>query len=264
VNFKDELLAKGIDEKTAGNIIALLESGSSSDAMTKLRKALNGEKQESLFKAEDDDEDDNLEDADGGDDDDDDYDAEYMKKNMRRYMSENQKACKKMMEDMGGKVEKLNKAVGDIDTSADGAIVAMEDLTPALSAIANSVEALTKAVFRLNDKVDEFQANQHETHELLEKASNVTLMMAEEQEKTYSQSTGRKGLSTIPAETMQKAVTPASDSGVKMVYSTLAKAIGNGDRKAGMIMSVFESSGKKIAALSAEEREYVKNLMEAK
>ena len=268
MTLKEELLKKGIDPDVVEEMVSLVESGRSGGAIEALQKALNSNGQLSLFKADDDDDDDDVvepETDDGDDDGDgDNYDESYMKKHMKKFMSENQKACKTMIENFADKSEKLEKAISDMDTSSDGAIVAMDDLTPILSAMGDTMEALAKAVHKIGDRLEEFSESQSETYDLLQKASAVTLAVAENSQKTFSQSQGRRGANAF--ESMAKASVDAAKqpTGKSHIHSVLRKAIEGGDRTAGEIMSVFESTGMNLTVLKPEEKSYIAKLMEGK
>lgn len=268
MTLKEELLQKGIDPAIVEEMINLAESGKSGDAIEALAKALsNTGGQQDLFKAddEDDDDDDSMSDDDNDDDDDDDgYDEKYMKKNMKRYMSENKAACKKMVESFEGESGKLQKAISSIDEDADGAVVEMVNLSPLLTSISSTMQSLTKAMFKMIDRVDELESGQIETQDLLEKASSVTLAIAENNQKVFSQSTGRRSVTEDLTKAEISRQQTAQNSNKRVVHEVLKKAIQNGDRKAGEIMGVFESTGMRLDVLNSDEKLYVKNLLEAK
>lgn len=257
---KEELLLKGLSEKDADEIIASFSEAEKGvkDPLQALKKAIGDDDVDPegdeaiLAKAKKDEEDGGEEDT---------YDAEYMKKHMKRYMMENKKACKKMGEDMGLYQEKMKKAIDDIDIDADGVIVDMEDLTPFLDAQKDTIEHLAKAVDSINDQLEVIVSQGSVSYDLLNKASVVHVNVAETLNKAMSLTSGRKGLTESELIEKGKKNTDKNTER-KKVWNVLHKALSSGDRKAGELMSKFESTGQRYNLLTEPERSYVQNLIE--
>jgi hypothetical protein len=249
---KDELLQKGISDEVADEIIAGLSDEGSENSLQALEKALKGETQESLFKGygggkkkdedEDDDEDD---DADEGEEKD--YDEKYMKKHMKKYMKENKEEMEKCYGTM-------KKAISDIDPDSDGAVVEMSDLNPLLQSQAEMTNSMRKAIDAIAEQVALISDNSEKSYNLMQKAAAVQLEQAKGVDTYLSGSQGRRGV----VSTMTKAVNPETTN---EVYKALFKAVREGDRKAGEIISAFESSGKNLNALSVSAKQYIHDLI---
>lgn len=255
---KKELLAKGIDPATADEILASMDRENDSP-LANLRKAMNGENEmNSLFKAEHS-EPDGDEDGDGdGDGDEDDYDEEYMKKYMKKYMKANKELCKADAEDVGLFDKEMKKAIENMDFDAEGAVVEMTDLAPFLDSQLQFNSKMAKAIMSLAKGVELIIEQNAEGYSLLHKASAVQIETAEIISGISKTPNGRKGMITqdlVKARTVVGGVSPMA------VWNVLAKAINNGDMKAGDIGSKFESSGRRFDFLNPEEQNYVKELI---
>jgi len=252
---RDELLQKGVSEDVADEIIAAFEEAESPhNSLELLEKALNkdSDKEESLFKAEDKDED---------DEDEDDYDEQYMKKYMRRYMQANKKSCGKMAKELGIYGEEMKKAIEDIDTDAEGAVVEMTDLKPFLDSQSEFNEQMTKAIQELSSQIIAITNQTESGFDLLEKAARVQVEQAKAIDGFFSVPQGRKGAVSQGVAMRKAAELPVSPEARQHVYSVLMKATKGGDRKAGEIISTFESAGQNINLLSQEQRHYVNELI---
>lgn len=253
---KDELLQKGIDPEVADEIIAAFEETTDGNSLSALQKALDDDGMDSLFKAK------------GGkgkeeedDEDDEDYNAEYMKKHMKRYMKENKSACEKTAKESGLFEEKLEKAIDNFDTNADGAIVEMADLLPILEQQKEFNSALQKAVEFISGQVLLISKQNEQSFDLMQKAARVQVEQANSLGEFLSVPQGRKGV----IATMQKAGPVASavtPEGNKMIYQTLMKAVQGGDKMAGQIISAFESHGHDASKLSDASKKYINDLIQ--
>jgi len=252
---KEELLQKGISEDVADEIVAAFEeTENSANSLLLLEKALNKDsgKQESLFKAKD-------EDGDDEDDDADDYNEEYMKKYMKRYMKENKKSCSKAAKEVGLFEGEMKKAIDDIDRDAEGAVIEMVDLAPILDSQREFNESMSKAIQEISSQIAVISAQTEEGFDLMEKAARVQVEQAKALDTVLSQPQGRKGVTAnVNMAKAAEIVTPEQN---QMVYKTLMKAVSSGDKQAGQIISVFESAGKTIRALTPAQRQYVNELM---
>jgi len=252
---KEELLQKGVSEEAADEIIAAFEAKEDPEnSLHLLEKALNegSHNEESLFKAKDEDDDD----EDGGDD----YDEEYMKKYMKRYMSANKKSCGKMAKEVGIFSEDMKKAVSDIDPEANGAIIEMVDLKPILQSQVEFNESLVKALNTISERVTLIADQNEQSFDIMQKAARVQVEQAKALDVFIGQPTGRKGVTSVTpmAKAAEIAITPEA---TKEIYSVLMKATKAGDQKAGLVISTFESCGKKIGMLNADHRQYISELL---
>ena len=256
---KDQLLAKGVKPDVADEILSSFGAGEDESPLLALNKALKGanEAESTLFKSEDGDEDDEDGDSDPeeggkkkgkkGSDDDEDEEEAYMKKGEE-------------YEDMEKEEKKMKKAHDSLDLdNAGGGVVEMADLTDFLGSMTNFARAMTKAVGNLRAENRTIKTQNAELYSLMHKASAVQALTAEALGQTLSQSTGRKGVNSIPAKEMAKAAVMHSDT--TLVYQTLAKAMSAGDQKAGFILSAFESAGKRLDMLDGVSREYISTLL---
>lgn len=255
---KEELLQKGIDPEKADMIIAALEGQKDDSSPLALLKAeMSGGSEELLFKAKGE----GKGDGDGDDDDDDDadYDEEYMKKYMKKYMKANKKEASSAAKEVGLFAEKMEKAINDIPSDAEGAVVEMADLSDFLDSQALFNEKMAKAVEAIVDRI-EIIANQNvENYSLLHKAAAVTAETAEIISGMGNTPQGRKGVVIADMEKAVKTAPAMVDA--KIVYGVLSKAVASGDIVAGQIGSKFESAGKRFNALSQKEQEYVNELI---
>ena len=136
---KEELLQKGIDPEKADMIIAALEGQKDDSSPLALLKAeMSGGSEELLFKAKGE----GKGDGDGDEDDDEaDYDEEYMKKYMKKYMKANKKEASSAAKEVGLFAEKMEKAINDIPSDAEGAVVEMAELSDFLDSIISAINA---------------------------------------------------------------------------------------------------------------------------
>jgi hypothetical protein len=253
---KEELLQKGTSEELADEIVASYPSDDSQkddDSLTALQKALDKDSpdnMEDLSKAE------KKGDEENSDDEKEEYNEKFMKK-MKRYMKENKKSFKDMEESK----EDMKKAIDDVDTDSEGAVVEMIDLAPFLEKLGPVLEGMAKAIPELSDRIDSISEKTEKNYSLMQKAAKVTAEQAEEINKFLNVPSGRKGV-TESAQ-MQKAQAQASSNEQrKIVHGVLMKAVREKDRKAGQIISAFESSGQNINALKPSDRKYVNDLIQ--
>jgi len=246
---KEELLQKGIDSVVADEILARIESDENSSPLEALKKAVDrGSDMETLFKAkkgEGDEEED--EDEDGEE-----FDEKFMKKH-KKYMKIKEHSEPDGDEGMFGK---MKKAVDEVDPNSDGAVIQMEDLSPVLNAMVETVEDMTKAISILTKKIEVISSQNSESYNLMAKAAAVTAETAEIVSGIGNAPQGRKG--ALMAD-MSKAKPVVVDQ--KAVWTALTKAFNSGDMKAGEIGSKYESSGKRFNLLNPEEQKYVNELM---
>jgi len=253
---KAELLEKGISDEVADEIIAAAsEDEGSENSLQALEKAISEPETGELFKAkggkekgEDEDE----------DDEDSDYDESYMKKYMKRYMKENKKACGKMAKEAGIFSGNMEKAA-EIDMDAEGAIVEMADLKPILEEQGEFNSRMAKAIETLAEQITYISDQQEKSFDLMQKAAAVQVETAKGMGEFMSVPQGRKGV-TASVE-MQKGVQYTPEM-VKVAYTVLMKAVQNKDEKAGMIISAFESSGKRLDRLNSVQRQYINDLIQ--
>jgi hypothetical protein len=256
---KEELLQKGLSEEVADEVIAAFEAEKNPEnSLQLLEKALNeGTPEEDLLKAKKDEEND-----DSGDEKEDDYNEEYMKKYMKRYMKANKKACGKMAKEVGLYGDDMKKAVEDIDADAEGAVIEMVDLKPFLDKQLLVNESMAKAIEDISGQVLSISAKQESTFDIMKKAANLQIDQAKSMGQYLSTPMGRKGKTSFTAKEMTKAQELTVDpNSIKKVYSVLMKATQNKDRRAGEIISKFESCKKDITQLSGPERKYIGELL---
>jgi hypothetical protein len=256
---KEELLRKGISEKDADEIIAAFsENPEEEDSLQSLQKALAGDPPvENLHKAS------GGDDEDPEDQDNKDYDESYMKKNMKRFMKENKKACQKMMKDVGASSEEMHKAIDDIDPEYDGAVVEMTELKPFLDSMKNVVETMSKAMAEINGRVDVVSAQVDQSYDLMKKAAQLQVDQAEVfkgVDKFLSGSQGTKGV-FANADMSKAAPVAVNQNQRKIVHSALMKAVKNGDKTAGLVISAFESCGQDINCLKPVHKNYINGLI---
>lgn len=256
---KEELLEKGLSEADADEIIAAFESKDPENSLQLLEKALNeGNVNEPLNKAKKESEDENDEDKK-----EEDYNPEYMKKYMKRYMKENKKVCGKMAKEVGLYGDEMKKAIDEMDSNLDGAVVEMADLKPILDAQTNVIESMAKAVEELSGQVMAVTNQSDKSFDILKKAANVTVEQAKAINDFLGQPTGRKGKDAIPGKEMEKAAKMEfSPEAKRQIYTVLMKATQNGDRTAGQVISAFESAGKDVNKLNPSHKQYIGELMQ--
>jgi hypothetical protein len=263
---KEELLQKGLSEEDADKIITAFESNEDPEnSIQLLEKALNeGDNStpgdspdvDPLLKAKKGKEDDD----DSGDDDD--YNPEFMKKHMKRYMKENKKSCGKMAKEVGIYGEEMKKAIDEMDTNLDGAVVEMADLKPILEQQVAFNESLSKAVEELSGRVLSISTLGEKQFDVMQKAAQLQVDQAKSMETFLSQPAGKKGKTAISTEDMKKAKeTLISPESTQYIYDVLMKATKDGDRNAGMIISAFESSGKNVNMLNPGQKKYINELI---
>lgn len=251
---KDELLRKGISEEVADEIIAAADSdGDSENSLQALEKAISGDVENGLlFKAKGGEEEEEEEEEE-------EYNEEYMRKYMKKYMKENKSACAKAAKEVGLFADKMEKARADFDMDAEGAIVEMADLKPILDAQSDVNSAMAKAVQDLSRTVETIVAQNEQAFDLMKKAAAVQVETAKGIDSFLSTPQGRKGI-TASAD-MQKAQSFSPELS-KVAYSVLMKAVHNKDEKAGMIISAFESAGKRLDRLNPAQRAYITELIQ--
>jgi len=250
---KEELLEKGLSEEVADEIISSFnDSSEESTPLSDLRKALEDEdsEMESLFKAEDEEDEEEEEKEEKGD-------AEYMK--MKRYMKQKGAvACQKMMKELG--FSKMNKAIEDFDTDADGAVVEMADLKPVLAEQAEINSVMAKAIDTLAGAIDVISGKMDKSFDLMQKAGRLQVKIGEGLSDFLSTPQGRKGVTAPQSQVMEKAIS-INKSQNELVYSTLMKAVQKGDKEAGIVISAFESHGHDANRLNAKQKEYINGLL---
>ena len=234
---KEQLMAKGLSPEAADEVIASFAGADAGSPILELHKAVKKGASVDLFKAEEDDEDDEKA-GDGDEEDDDDM--------------EKGEAIEEDEED-------LEKAISDFNTSGEGAVVEMADLAPYLRATAKFNKSMLKAVSSLVAENKTIKAQNKELFELMHKAASVQVFTAEALEKAMSLPAGRKGVTTVPAQELAKAKAISSDA--KGIYVTLEKAMTIGDKRAGFILSAFESVGKRVEKLDQSSRDYISELI---
>jgi len=249
---KEELLEKGISEEVADEIIASFDDKQnlSGNPLEMLEKALSDTKEDTLFKAAA-----SKEEEEPDEDEDEEYDEKFMKK-MKRYMKSNNKK----MVGLEKAESDMKKAVDNINTEADGVIAEMEDVTPVLNSLVAGFEALSKAVSDIDAKVNFISEQSSKGFDIMEKAAHVQLEQAKFFDKEMSKSAGSKGIAFDGKMSKASELQTKADQG-RAVYSVLMKATQNKDRKAGAIISRFESSGRNINILTDSEKAYVNDLI---
>lgn len=258
---KEELLEKGLSEADADEIISAFESKEDPEnSLQLLEKALNENDEQSLSKAKESEDKDEDEDKKGNEDD---YKPEYMKKYMKRYMKENKKTCGKMAKEVGIFGDEMKKAIDEIDTNLDGAVVEMADLKPILDTLTGGIESMAKAIEDLSGQVMAVTEQSDKSFDIMKKTANVTVEQAKAINDFLGQPTGRKGQTSIPEKEMKKAqsiqMTPEAKN---QIYTILMKAIKEGDRTAGQVLGTFESAGKDINRLNPSHKRYIGELMQ--
>jgi len=247
---KEELLEKGVSEEVADEIISAFDEQSSSEnSLEQLEKALSPEAQESsLFKADDPEE-----------DEEDDYNEEYMKKYMKKYMKENKSACTKAAKELGLFGGEMKKAIDNFDTDVEGAVVEMAELAPILEKQGEFNEKMAKAIEYIAGQVSLIVDENSKSFDIMQKAARVQIEQAKAMDSFLGQPTGRKG---VTATAMAKASEVATDPNHSaLVYNVLMKAVKSGDVQAGGVISLFESAGQNINALTDDQKRYVSDLL---
>lgn len=256
---KDELLQKGVSEEAADEIIAAYEDGNEEDSLQALQKALNDESSDELFKAKggngEESEEEEKEEEKG------EYDESYMKKHMPRYMKENKKAVECAAKRMGIFSDKMNKAFDDIDSEAEGAVVEMVDLKPALESIQEGFGEMEKAFVDIANTVLLISEQNQKTYDIMKKAANAQVDQAKNLDEFLGKSNGRKGL-TVDANLKKGEEIVVDGDGNKVIYDLLLKATKEGDQTAGMVLSAFESRGKNANNLNAAQKKYANELLQ--
>lgn len=257
---KEELLHKGISEEMADEIIAGFSTDTEEgNSLLDLQKALDDDpgKMDSLIKAEDNEGDDKG-------DDDKDYDEAYMKKYMARYMKKNSKSCQKMMKDLNLSGEKMAKAIDDLDLESEGAVVEMTDLSPFLSEFKEQFGDMVKAISAFANQVETVSAKTDKAYDLMHKAATVQAEQAEAINGFISVPNGRKGV----IADMNKAKTTQVQSGFsftkednRLIYSSLMKAVNDGDKDAGIVIGAFESHGHDANKLNQAQRKFISDII---
>jgi hypothetical protein len=255
---KDELLAKGIDPTVADEIVSSYdhseEVGTPLSQLEKALKPKKGNDEQSLFKAEKGEKEGDAEDdAEPDEDADDETKAKYMKK----------KALKKAdgdEEDEEKDEKEMKKAFDSIDRSAPGAVVEMETLDPALSAIQTVMSSMLKAVNALSTRVDKIVAQNDESYDLMHKAAELQVETSKGLSAVLATPVGRKGVNTVDMKKAQELNADLTNR--KLVYQVLAKAVSMKDPIGGAIAERYESAGHDIRALSKEDRAGIAKLIQ--
>jgi len=263
---KEEMLQKGIPEKTADEIIAAFEDSQDNDSLLALQKALevSPDTGEDLFKAAKGDG--KGKDSEDDDDDDEDYDEAYMKKYMKRYMKTNSKSAQKMMKDMGLLKEDMKKAMDDIDVSnSEGAVVEMNDLAPFLEKQTEFNECLLKALETLSGQNELISDSMSKAFNLVQKSAKVTADQAVQMKEFLNIPQGRKGVLAGNVD-MKKAneIDPAtifSAEDNKKAYQVLMKATQEKHTHAGMVISSFEAANHNANLLNLSQKQFIRDLI---
>lgn len=254
---KEELLQKGVPEEAADEIISAFSEGNNDqDPIDALQKALvDDPDMDHLIKA------DKEGDMDKKDNEDE-YDESYMKKYMKRYMKENKASVQKMMKNLGAASENMNKAISDIDSDSDCAVVEATDLAPYLESQTKFNGELVKAMSDFNDRVDIVSAKVEKAYDVLQKASKVIVEQSKGLNSFLSTPQGRKGsISADMKKAAQVDIKQISKEDNAFIYKTLMKATRNGDEKAGVIVSAFESMGHDAKKLNTAQKQYLQELL---
>lgn len=244
---KEELLQKGISDEIADEIVAGYPSEDSQDEVSPLedlQKALDPE-MDNLSKAAKGEKEEDSEDEEKGD-----YNENFMKK-MKRYMKEKGKMFKEEKEEM-------KKAVDELDLDSEGAVIEMADLAPILERQAEFNEIMSKAIENIAANMVIVSEKSDKSFDLMQKAAKVTAVYAGGMDKFLATPEGRKGV--VADAKMNKAKETAVEQN-RIVYEVLQKATLSGDREAGYIASVFESSGKNLKVLNDKQRAYINTLI---
>lgn len=251
---KEKLLSKGFSEAEADKIITSLSEDTTEESpLQSLEKALGSVQEEELIKAEE------GEKEDKEDDDEKEYDDKYMKKHMKRYMKENQKSCQNMMKEFSSSESDMQKAVDDMDLdNIEAAVIETAELKPVLDRQMEFNSEMAKAISLLSEQMEIISNQTEKNYSLMEKAAKVTLDQAKGLESFLSVSTGRKGV--VHDENMVKAKPFSADEN-KVAHEVLLKATKEGDTTAGQLISAFESHGKNLNRMNAEQRTYIGALM---
>ena len=254
---KEELLSKGVSEDVADEIILAMDTQEDEqDSLSALQKALDDvpEEMELLEKAEDEDED---------DEDKEDYDEKYMKKYMKRYMKANKGSCQKMMKELGDAGEKMSKAIDDFDEDADGAVIEMAELAPILEEQSELNAKMLKAIVVLSDQIESITEVSAKNYDLMTKAAKVQVEQAKGLQDFMSVPSGRKGV--VAGAPLEKAIQPDATKFApednQIIYQSLMKAVKEGDRNAGLVISAFDSKGKDANRLNTVQKKYIHELL---
>ena len=254
---KEELLQKGVSDEAADEIMSAFSDENVEDnSLLALQKALDGDPEmDSLFKAEKKEGDEK--------DEDDEYDESYMKKHMKRYMKANKKSVSKMVKDFGDSGEDMKKAIEDIDTDSEGAVVEMVNLAPYLESQNEFNQKMVKAISDLHGQIEVVSVQTEKSFDLIQKAAKVQIEQAKEVNTFLSVPKGRKGV--IASAEMMKAGNVESSKFSRddnnIIYRTLMKATKEKDTKAGMIISSFETAGHDANRLNASQKQYIQELL---
>jgi hypothetical protein len=262
---KEELLQKGIPEKTADEIIAAFSDSQDNDSLLALQKALevSPDTGEDLFKAAKGDD----KGKDSDDEDDEDYDEEYMKKYMKRYMKTNSKSVHKMMKDIGLLKDDMKKAMDDIsDPDSPGGIVEMDDLAPYLEKQAKFNECLLKALETLSGQNVVISESMQKAFDLVQKSAKVTADQAVQMKEFLNTPAGRKGKIATDIDMKKanegidpKTVFSAEDN--KAAHRVLMKATQEKHTHAGMVISSFEAANHNANLLNSAQKQFIRDLI---
>jgi|GEM_PF-3034821 hypothetical protein len=255
---KEELLQKGIPEKTADEIIAAFTDSQDNDSLLALQKALEvSPASEDLFKAAKGDGKDKEPDD---DEDDKDYDEEYMKKYMKRYMKANSKSAQKMMKDIGLLKDDMKKAIDGIDPDAEGAVIEMPDLAPILG----TLPLMLKAIETLSEQNLVISESMQKAFDLVQKSAQVTADQAIQMKEFLATPEGRKGKISTDMKKASEGIDPktvfsAEDN--KMAYRVLMKATNEKHPHAGMVVSSFEAANHNANLLNPAQKQFIRDLI---
>lgn len=174
-------------------------------------------------------------------------------------MKENKKACGKMAKEVGIFNENMEKAVSELDMDAEGAIVEMVDLKPILEAQGEVNSSMAKAIENLSEQVSYIASQQDKSFDLMRKAAAVQVETSKGLDTFLSTPQGRRGVTASVEMQKASAINPETNG---VAYSVLMKATKSGDQKAGMVISAFETAGKRLERLNPAQRAYIAELIQ--
>jgi hypothetical protein len=137
----------------------------------------------------------------------------------------------------------------------------MTDLAPFLASQSEFNEEMVKAVSKLAEQIDCITEKTDKSFELMQKAARLQVEQSKGLNEFLNVPQGRKG--TVSTGVMAKAVDTSkfTREDNTIIYSSLMKAVKNGDKDAGMVISAFESAGHDANRLNNDQKKYIQEII---
>lgn len=215
----------------------------------------------------------------GGDDDEEGYDAEYMKKNMKKYLKEKPEDVKafmkKYLKDGGDEAKAFMKDMGlakaavidagEATPGIEDAEVTVVDGTAMFKAFVGFAEAMETAIGEISDRLHGLTAMQMETN-LLQKASGQVLIKAAEAVDQIGSApapvrgTQIAGSAQVPGQAQGEPLQKAAELGMPKIKDMLLKAAMGGNQNAGRVLTQVEAANGNFNRLSATSISFINQL----